>query len=376
MEATLPALNTIQEAYETACLAGHRFPEPDDAELWRRCKATWCFREWIELYRRYHMVNFAEATRLVIDCRLNKHFGPLVPLKPELITRNVLLHFATELAKHSPTVARMSLKLITAIFYKAIDWGVWSGQNPASRIPKPPRQFRTRFVQPGEELRRLLVVLNQEPDDIRAFFLTVLLTGCRKGELQRMQWKDLDLVNGLWHKPAGTVKNRKPQTTPLPRTLIPFLDRLPRLNTWVFEAPHNLGRWKEMYVFNTWKRIRTRAHLPDCTIHDLRRTFASYLAMGGTSASVIAKALGHSDLQHVHIYARLDVNSVRSAVDAQADTIMNLHNMTPPPTAGPRPTEPHPRREPTRQKPSAEPVEKPPAAPPPHAREQAMDWPG
>ncbi|BCA55322.1 hypothetical protein W02_24620 [Nitrospira sp. KM1] len=327
----VPALNSIVEDYEAECLAGRRFPDPDDHELWQRCKETWRIREWIELYYRYHLSTLADSTTTVIKARIGKHFTPLLDLKPESITRRWIIHWSDEIAKTSPVVAYMCIKNLKALFFKAAEWEIWDKANPTRGIKRPRPFPRTRFIQPGEELQRLMTVLNMEPDDIKTFFITLLLTGCRKGEAQRMKWADLDLVNGLWHKPAGTTKAKRPQTTPLPAQLVKLLTWLPRLSTYVFERPDQLGRWGEIYTQNQWARIRKRAHLPDCRIHDIRRTFASFMAMNGKSSTLIANALGHANLSQVHIYARLDVSSLRTAVDEQAESIMRLYpDLTPP----------------------------------------------
>ena len=54
-----------------------------------------------------------------------------------------------------------------------------------------------------------------------------------------------------------------------------------------------------------WRRIRTKAGLPDLRIHDLRHSFASFAASAGESLMVIGKLLGHSQPQTTARYAHL-----------------------------------------------------------------------
>jgi integrase len=58
------------------------------------------------------------------------------------------------------------------------------------------------------------------------------------------------------------------------------------------------------------------------TVHDLRRTLASWQAMGGSSLPIIGRTLGHADPATTAIYARLDLDGVRKSVDAAALAMM------------------------------------------------------
>jgi integrase len=67
-----------------------------------------------------------------------------------------------------------------------------------------------------------------------------------------------------------------------------------------------------------WQRIRKRAGVPDARIHDLRRTLGSWLAAQGQSLPLIGKALNHSNVSTTQIYARLDLEPVRDALENNA----------------------------------------------------------
>lgn len=54
----------------------------------------------------------------------------------------------------------------------------------------------------------------------------------------------------------------------------------------------------------------------DVRLHDLRRTMGSWAAMTGASTVIIGKALGHRSTQATQIYARLNLDPVRTAVQA------------------------------------------------------------
>jgi integrase len=67
-----------------------------------------------------------------------------------------------------------------------------------------------------------------------------------------------------------------------------------------------------------WYRIRERASVSDVRIHDLRRTLGSWLAVQGFSLPLIGRALNHRSVSTTQIYARLDLDPVRTALERNA----------------------------------------------------------
>jgi integrase len=144
-------------------------------------------------------------------------------------------------------------------------------------------------------MRRLLESLLVEPDFIQAFFLLCLLCGCRGGEARSLRWADLDFTKNLWHKPM--TKNGAPHTIPLPDEIVGRLKAIPQFGTYVFSTRRGKVPWPPTTATLYWRRIRNRAGMADVTIHDLRRTCASWAAMDGENLSVIAAVLNHSNIQ-------------------------------------------------------------------------------
>jgi integrase len=55
--------------------------------------------------------------------------------------------------------------------------------------------------------------------------------------------------------------------------------------------------------------------IDDLRIHDLRRTLGSWQAKQGASLAIIGKSLNHKSQQATAIYARLDLDPVRTSVN-------------------------------------------------------------
>lgn len=64
------------------------------------------------------------------------------------------------------------------------------------------------------------------------------------------------------------------------------------------------------------------ARIPDLRIHDLRRTLGSWQAKTGASMVIIGKSLNHKNQATTAIYARLDLDPVRAAVNTATLAMM------------------------------------------------------
>ena len=74
------------------------------------------------------------------------------------------------------------------------DWGLYAGENPATRIQMFREDARDLFVQP-EELPRLFQAIAEEADpSVSAVVLTALLTGARRTEVLTMRWDEVSLT--------------------------------------------------------------------------------------------------------------------------------------------------------------------------------------
>jgi integrase len=173
-----------------------------------------------------------------------------------------------------------------------------------------------------EEAERLLALVRRASPRYYPLILTLLHTGCRRGEALEMQWRDVDFKRRrIWIRRARvnskTVlpKHRKRGDPPRSvRITPPMADALMGLRTfrykrsggWVF-ASRNGTPLEETTVSRAWTRIREKAAehgVRPLTLHSLRHTFATLSLESGKSVKWVAQQLGHRDAaMTLNVYA-------------------------------------------------------------------------
>lgn len=230
-----------------------------------------------------------------------------------------------------PYNANRSLQSLRAAYY----WRLWQEddapgerrresdtRNPCAGIelrPETRRQVRLEL----SELPRLEAAIDAEADDpfIRAYFRFVLATGCRRSEALKLRWSDVMLPEGKRAGATVTFRGTKggtDHTIPLSAYAAAQLAALPRYagNPNVFVSRQHGKPLLE--PSKAWQRIRKAAGLEHLRIHDLRRTFGSWLGDAGFTSKQIGAALGHKSDITSRVYMALGDQSKRAAADAVA----------------------------------------------------------
>ena len=75
-----------------------------------------------------------------------------------------------------------------------------------------------------------------------------------------------------------------------------------------------------------FRRIVERAGIENLRVHDLRRSAASWMALGGSSLLEIGKLLGHSQAETTMIYARLTADGPRAGLERATQAMLEAAN--------------------------------------------------
>lgn len=235
-----------------------------------------------------------------------------------------------------PYAANRALQALRAAFY----WRLWReddspGDRPSNRDTRNPcagielrpekrRQIRLEM----DELPRLEQAIDAETNDpyLRAVFRFILAVGCRKSEALTLKWADV----ALGDYPTATfrdTKNGTDHTVPLSKFAVRLLRSLERVaeNPYVFVG-HRQGTHLAA-INKAWDRIRKRAALEHVRIHDLRRSFGSWLGDAGFTSKQVGSVLGHKSDVTSLVYMALGDKSKRAAVETM-DRLIRSANVT------------------------------------------------
>lgn len=230
--------------------------------------------------------------------------------------------------QHGTFTANRLIQLLRALYNWALSHMAWRGENPARiKLYSEKLHQRTRFLQ-ADELANLFTALKEEPShDLRDFTVLALFTGARMGDVLAMRWENVRFEPPAWEIP--NPKSRVPYLVPLLPETIEILTERKRdaKNEWVFPGrgkSHHLTGFK-----HTWPALLKRAKITDLRVHDLRRTLGSWMAAGGASLPIIGKALGHQSVGSTQVYARLQLDPIRQAVEQAGSAMLLAANPKP-----------------------------------------------
>ena len=222
----------------------------------------------------------------------------------------------------TPYEANRLLEILRYMFKMAPVWGYLKASdiNPTDSIKKFPEKKRKRFVK-VHELPALAKAIDREPNIyVRAALWLYLLSGLRKSELLEARWEDVD-----WHDKMLTLpvtKAGEEQSAALSAAAIAILQAIPRQDKNPYILP---GRKRGHHLVNIdkpWGRIRRDAGVDDLRLHDLRRSFGSWLSRAGVDLNVIKEALRHASISTTLTYARLGADPAREAIEAHGQQIL------------------------------------------------------
>lgn len=158
----------------------------------------------------------------------------------------------------------------------------------------------------------------------RGFFEFLYATGCRIGEVQKMNKGDVDwrqksvVVNGKGNKQRIAYFNLKCEIW-LRKYLDERTDDQEALFVTERSYKENNGQPRRISTDGfrwTLKRIAKRAGINKSIYpHNLRHSFAMNLLENGAPMEAIQEFLGHSNIEHTKVYAQLTTNMKRSIYD-------------------------------------------------------------
>jgi integrase len=237
--------------------------------------------------------------------------------------------------------ANQVLTVIKAMFNHGIMWG-WCATNPAEDLKRHPEDKLQTWLN-DVQLATLDRAITEYGQDAGELIRLLLLTGARRGEWMRAKKADLDLEHGIWTKPAHSVKERKTESVNLNRPTLAVLERViastaknepylfpgtvkgtPRKTVrrpWI-QILRTAGLVKEYAVAG--KRGPLTRYRATIRLHDLRHSYASWLAEHGVPLKSIGKLLGHQRSETTDRYTHIADKRLADATNLYGDAISKM----------------------------------------------------
>ena len=255
---------------------------------------------------------------------IGKHILPRLGRKRALSLDHAAVSAFHHSLSETPAAANRAVEMLFRIYRAAEEREtIPEGSNPCGQVAMNRQRRHERFLT-DEEFRRLGGVL----DEVEAgggpmahaavAIRLLLLTGCRKSEVLKLRWDDVDVA-------AREMRLRDAKTGPRTVQLSPAaaaaLAQAPRVEGNPHVVPGMRPGRRMGDLQRPWERIRKRAGLDGLRLHDCRHSFASRALALGESLPTIGKLLGHSHIQTTARYAHLARDSVHESARRVSESV-------------------------------------------------------
>ncbi|MEA3310896.1 MAG: tyrosine-type recombinase/integrase [candidate division WOR-3 bacterium] len=288
--------------------------------------------EFAKTYLEYSKRQHRTSTREKRTSRIRKLIENLGSMRLDQIDKRAIrVYYQKRLQEVSPASVNREQSLLSSIMEYAAELDLIR-ENPVRKVKKLRESpGRERYLTP-DEIKRLLGACETLSERkgvghnpiLYEIVLTAILTGLRKGNLQKLRWSQVNLKTGLITIPAEEHKNRKPLYFPIN----PYLQEI------LLGLRHNYPYAKYVFCkadgteYGDWKRsfntAREIAGLKDVRFHDLRHTCGTLLNMLGTNQYTIRTLMGHRTLAASRRYVHTPPETVREASNALGDRLRRI----------------------------------------------------
>ena len=214
--------------------------------------------------------------------------------------------------KLPPSQRNRTLAFTSRLFTLSEHWDMRPQHtNPCRGVERAREEPRDRILSTAElaALNGALRGLIETSPVVVAAITVAAVTGLRISEVLSMRWDHVDRETGRVLLP-DTKSGRR--THDLPAAAFAVIERLPRINGWVF----SMGRDAHV-TYRTARAVFAKAvkaaGLTDVRLHDLRRSFMTAAASSGVGTHVLRDLLGHKTTAMADRYIRHVGNPVREA---------------------------------------------------------------
>ncbi|HEV3470064.1 MAG TPA: site-specific integrase [Pyrinomonadaceae bacterium] len=217
------------------------------------------------------------------------------------------------------------LEMLRAMFRFALRQG-WLMRNPFSMgdslISKADEVRRERILSPDEERRLLDACHKQDANNrerlihLKPLIIAALDTGCRRGELFKLLWRDVNFGTRTITILAENCKTARPRIVGITPRLFDELKRIWEDSTGDKDA---LVFGVTNTIKTGWRALCLEAKIEGVRFHDLRHTAITRMVKTRQPASLIMKVSGHTQHSTFARYVNPDNEMITGIAEALAE---------------------------------------------------------
>jgi|688.fasta_scaffold293558_2 integrase/recombinase XerD len=191
-------------------------------------------------------------------------------------------------------------------------------ETPFDKIKMPKIAEKAPVTLTDDEIKTVLRKVTWRRNRLIVRF--ILDSGIRASELLALNIGDIDMETGVVTVTLG--KQQKSRFTSIGATTRKELKRYLLLHKGagpkdplIVGMDKKAARLTKEGLMHTFRRMRNETGVESLTAHTLRRTMATKALENGMDAYVLARMLGHADMQMLRRYIRLNKKPVQDAAD-------------------------------------------------------------
>lgn len=173
-----------------------------------------------------------------------------------------------------------------------------------SDFPTPAKPMDRERVLEEREVASVWKTVTGSYSNYHAIVQLLIATGQRRDEVAQAEWAEFDLARELWTIPAKRTKNGRSHRIPLTALAIQIVENIPKADP-VLLFPGQAGvnkNYRQGQVrrstFSGWSKSKVRldekSGVSSWRLHDIRRTFATWLATSGIEPHIVERIINHS----------------------------------------------------------------------------------
>ena len=245
--------------------------------------------------------------------RYENHIKPTLgkKLPSDLVSTDIQKIIQKNLKGKSPQTIKHVIDLIKRLCNYGTNNALCSG--PAFKIKAPEVANKVTETLSNDQLKRLLNVLDKSENiQVSNLLKLAMVTGMRRGELFRLEWRDFDFESGIIH--LRNPKGKQDVFIPLNDQARAILEGHPHTEGSQYVFPGSDGGQRKT-VQAACRKVRKDAQLPENfrMVHGLRHFYASSLVNAGVDLYAVQQLLGHKSPVVTTRYAHLNNERLKSA---------------------------------------------------------------